>query len=122
MTMSYVDGFVLPVPTKNLDRYREMATIAGKTWMKHGALQYVETVAQDTTQHEFGLPFTKAFDVRPEETAVFAYIVYKNREHRDEVNKKVMDDPAMKAMGDTYADVFDCNRMAYTGFETIVEM
>lgn len=120
--MTYVDGFVIPVPAKNIDRYREMAEAACKVWMKHGALQYVETVIEDASKHEgFGLPFTEAFKPQEGETIVFSYIVYKDKAQRDDINKKVMADEDLKVFAEKYADVFDCKRMVYSGFKTIVQ-
>ena len=120
--MHYVDGFVLAVPTKNIELYREMAEFAGKIWMRHGAVRYVETVIDDAgDEGPCGISFPKAFDVKSDETTVFAYIVYQSREHRDEVNQKVMKDDDMKQMDGKYKDVFDVKRMVYSGFKAIVE-
>lgn len=118
--MSYVDGFVLPVPTKNLDAYRKMARKAARIWMEHGALEYKECVAEDAKKQKFCLNFPTAFGTAKGETVVFAYIVYKSRKHRDRVNKKVMADPRMQDMPPDMP--FDCRRMAYGGFKTIVDV
>ena len=104
--MKYVDGFVLPVPKKNLAAYRRMAQTAGKVWHDHGALEYVECVADD---------------VKPGETVIFAYIVYKSRAQRDRVNAKVMKDPRLANMMDPQALPFDAKRMFWGGFKSIVE-
>jgi len=130
--MSYIDGFVLPIPKKNVERYREMAAEAGKFWMRLGALQYIETILDDDLagaapqgdgpSETCGVPFTKAFNVKPDETVAFSYIVYKSREHRDEVNKKIMADKDLMDFASKYANVFDEKRMAYSGFKPIVEL
>lgn len=114
----YVDGFVLPVPTKNLDAYRRMAQKAGKVWREHGALEYRECVGDDLDV-KMGAPFPRKLRMKPGETLVFAWIVYKSRAHRDRVNTKVMKDPRM-AMGDTKMP-FDVKRMMYGGFEVLVD-
>jgi uncharacterized protein YbaA (DUF1428 family) len=115
----YVDGFVLPVPKKNMNIYRRMAQGAAKAWIKHGALDYKECAADDL-KTTFGMPFTKPFRLKPGETLVFAYIVFKSRKHRDSVNAKVMKemmaDPKMKDM----QMPFDMKRMAYGGYKIIV--
>lgn len=117
--MSYVDGYVLAIPKKHLKTYQRMATIGRKAWMKHGAVDYKECVANDL-QTKWGTPFAKVLKLKPGETAIFAYIVFKSRAHRDRVNAKVMKE--MAAMGDAMKDMpFDMKRMAYGGFETIVE-
>jgi uncharacterized protein YbaA (DUF1428 family) len=116
----YVDGFVLPVPKKNLKAYRRMAQQASKIWRKHGALEYRECVGDDLAV-KFGVPFPKQMKARAGETVVFAYIVYKSRAHRDSVNARVMKDPRIGEMCDPKNMPFDCKRMLYGGFRTIVE-
>jgi uncharacterized protein YbaA (DUF1428 family) len=117
---TYVDGFVLPVPKDNLERYREIATKASAIWKEHGALEYRECVGDDLEIKDI-LSFNRLANTSPEETVVFAYIVYRSREHRDEVNAKVMADPRINEMCDPGNMPFDCTRMAYGGFRTIVE-
>jgi uncharacterized protein YbaA (DUF1428 family) len=117
--MSYVDGFLIPIPKKNLRAYRRMADMGRKAWMKHGALDYKECVGDDLAP-KFGVPFTRLLKLKPTETAVFAYIVFKSRAHRDQVNKKVMKE--MDDMGGSPKDMpFDVKRMVYGGFKTVVE-
>lgn len=116
--MSYVDGFVLPVPKKNLAAYKKMANLGRRTWMKHGALQYFECVGHEL-EPPFGLPFPKGIGAKPGETVIFAFIIYKSKAHRDAVNKKVMSDPAMGTAPKKMP--FDVKRMLYGGFKTIVE-
>ena len=117
--MSYVDGFVLPVPKKNLAAYFRMARKAAKLWKEHGALEYHECVGDDLNA-SFGMPFPKQLKLKPGETVVFAYITHKSRAHRDKVNAKVMKDPRIAAMCDPKNMPFDCARMCYGGFKVMV--
>jgi uncharacterized protein YbaA (DUF1428 family) len=119
--MRYVDGFVLPVPKKNIEHYRKIAQKAGKVWLEHGALQYVEAVGDDLNV-KFGTPFPKVIKPKPDETVVFSWIVYKSRAHRDKVNEKVMKDPRLAKMMEKGATPFDLKRMVYGGFKTIVDL
>jgi uncharacterized protein YbaA (DUF1428 family) len=115
----YVDGFVLPVPKKNMAAYARMAMKASKIWKEHGALEYREC-AGDDLNIKFCLPFPRGIKAKPGETVVFAYIVYHSRAHRDKVNAKVMKDPRIAKMCDPKEMPFDCKRMLYGGFKTIV--
>ena len=117
----YVDGFVVPVPLKNLDDYRRMAERAGKVWMEHGALQYCECVADDVKPGKV-TSFPQSVQLQEGETVVFSWIVYESREHRDAVNAKVMDDPRMKDMMDPKSLPFDGMRMFWGGFKAILEL
>ena len=119
--MTYVDGFVLAVPKKNLDAYRTMAEKAGKIWLEYGALDYKECWGDDLEDKGFCATFPATLRTSEEETVVFAYIVYKSREHRDEVNEKVMKDPRLEQDCTEDNMPFDVKRMAYGGFKTIVE-
>lgn len=119
--MSYVDGFVIPLPKKNVAMYRRMAQLGKKTWMKHGALDYKECLADDL-KNAMGVSFSSLLKLKPSETAVFAYIVFKSRAHRDRVNKKVMSDPSMSDPAMMEKMPFDPKRMCYGGFKTIVEL
>ena len=116
----YVDGYVLPVPKKNLAVYRRMAQKAGKIWREHGALEYRECVGEDL-QTKFGMPFSKVVKGKAGETVVFAYVVFKSRAHRDQVNAKVMKDPRLEQMMKGKAMPFDAKRMAYGGFKVLVD-
>ena len=121
----YIDGYVLTVSKDNLEEYKKMAAEAGKMWIKHGALKYVESVADDfDSVKEFkGLSFEKLTDLKENETVIFAFVVYKNKEHRDEVNKKVMEDPSMKDPENKNKPMpFELSKMAYAGFKTIVNL
>jgi uncharacterized protein YbaA (DUF1428 family) len=115
----YVDGFVLPVPTKNLAAYRRMARKASRIWRDHGALEYRECAGDDLNV-KVGKPFPRGIRSKPGETIVFAWIVYKSRKHRDQVNERVMKDPRVANMCGPKDMPFDCNRMLYGGFKTIV--
>ena len=119
--MSYVDGFVLVVPKKNLKAYAKMAQQAGEVWKEHGALEYRECVGEDLDQ-KMGLPFPKLAKVKAGETVVFAWILYKSRAHRDKVNAKVMKDPRLNEAMKGKKMPFDMKRMAYGGFEVLVDM
>jgi len=118
--MRYVDGFVLPVPKKNVAAYKRMAQKAGKVWRDHGALDYIECVADDVKKGKL-TSFPRSVKLKPGEIVVFAYIVYKSRAHRDRVNAKVMKDPRLANMMDPKAMPFDAKRMIYGGFKTLVE-
>ena len=119
--MKYVDGFVLAVPKKNLKAYARMASLGGKIWKEHGALEYRECIGEDL-KVKFGVPFPKVTKARAEETVVFSWIVYKSRKHRDQVNAKVMKDPRLGAMMKDKEMPFDVKRMAYGGFEILVDL
>ena len=116
----YVDGFVIPVPKKKLATYARIAKKASKIWKKHGALEYRECVGDDL-DIKMCMPFPKGIKSKAGETIVFAYIVYKSRAHRDKVNAAVMKDPRILGMCDPKDMPFDCARMLYGGFKTIVE-
>jgi uncharacterized protein YbaA (DUF1428 family) len=118
--MRYVDGFVLPVPKKNVAAYRRMAQKAGKVWREHGALEYIECIADDVKSGKH-TSFPQSVKLKPEETVVFAYIVYKSRAHRDSVNAKVMKDPRLAKMMDPKALPFDGKRMIWGGFKVLLE-
>ena len=118
--MKYVDGYVLPVPKKNLQAYRRMAQKAGKIWREHGALDYKECTGDDLNV-KWGMPFPRSMKAKPGETVVFAYIVFKSRAHRDRVNAKVMKDPRLAASMDGSKMPFDCKRMVYGGFKVLVD-
>tara|TARA_A100001201_G_scaffold112300_1_gene96180 strand:- start:94 stop:459 length:366 start_codon:yes stop_codon:yes gene_type:complete len=119
--MTYVDGFVLSIEKDKIEEYREMAEAAGKTWLKHGALEYKECIADDMEDKGFCATFPATFKPKPGEVMVFAYITYKSREHRDEVNQKVHNDPEMKEGCNADDMPFDMKRMCYGGFKAIVE-
>ncbi len=119
--MNYVDGFILAVPMKNLPAYRRMAQKAGKIWMEHGALQYIECVGDDVPMGKL-TSFPQSVKLKKDETVVFSWIVYKSRTQRDRINKKVMADPRLADMMDPKSLPFDGKRMIFGGFKIIVEM
>ena len=116
----YVDGYVLPIPRKNLRAYRKMATLAARVWIDHGALEYRECAGEDL-KVKWGPTFPRQLRVKRGETVVFAWIVFKSRAHRDRVNAAVMKDPRLSSMMDPAAMPMDPKRMLYGGFEVIVE-
>ena len=119
--MPYVDGFVLAVPKKNLKAYARMAQKAGEIWKEHGALEFHEC-AGDDLKTKFGIPFTKLIKAKAGETVMFSWIVFKSRKDRDRVNAKVMKDPRLAGMMDPGDMPFDVTRMAYGGFDSIVDL
>jgi len=119
----YIDGFVLPMPKKNLKAYQKMAQEGGNLWMKHGALQYIECVGEDLKSAEkWGcLPFPKMVKTKADEIVVFSFIIFKSRKHRDSVNAKVMKE-INSAKWQNKPMPFEMKRMAVGGFETIVNL
>ena len=118
--MSYVDGFVIPVPTRNLAACKRMAQRAAKIWMEHGALEYRECVADDVQPGKV-TSFPQSVKLKKDETVVFAWIVYKSRASRDRINAKVMKDPRLADMMDPKSLPFDGKRMFWGGFKTFVK-
>jgi uncharacterized protein YbaA (DUF1428 family) len=119
--MPYVDGFVVPVPKKNLAAYRSMARKAGKVWKEHGALEFRECVADDVKVGKW-TSFPRSVKLKRGETVMFSYIVYKSRADRDRVLAKVMKDKRLAKMMDGKAMPFDAKRMIYGGFKSIVDL
>ena len=119
--MAYVDGFIVPVPKKNLPAYRRISARAGKVWREHGALDYKECVGDDL-DHTMGVSFAKGAKLKAGETVVFSWILYKSRRDRDRINKLVMADPRLAKMMDPKRMPFDVKRMWYGGFRTIVDL
>jgi uncharacterized protein YbaA (DUF1428 family) len=119
--MPYVDGFVLPVPKKKLKAYAKMAEYAGQIWKEHGALEFRECAGDDLSS-QWGVPFTKMIKLKPGETVLFSFIVFKSRAHRDRVNAKVMKDERLKKQMEEAEMPFDVKRMVYGGFKTIVDL
>jgi uncharacterized protein YbaA (DUF1428 family) len=115
--MPYVDGYVLPVSKKSLKAYVRIARLGQRIWMKHGALDYKECVGDDL-RVKWGAPFSKLMKLKPGETVVFSYIVFKSRVHRDRVNAKVMKE--MAKLGPPKDMPFDVRRMVYGGFRVVV--
>ncbi len=118
--MAYVDGYVLVIPKKKIRTYKRIASAAGKVWMSHGALQFCESVAEDTRAKGF-LSFPKLAKPKKSEVVVFSFVVYKSRADRDKINAKVMKDPRILKMMKTPMP-FDHTRMTYGGFTTLVDL
>jgi len=118
--MRYVDGYVLPISKKNLKAYARMAQGAGKVWREHGALDYKECAGDDLKKTKWSVSFSRMIKIKPGETVVFAYILYKSRAHRDRVNARVMKDPRIAKMM-TGKPLFDFKRMVYGGFKVLVD-
>lgn len=118
--MAYVDGFLLPVPKKNRDKYLKMARLASKVWKDHGALAYVEAETDDVKPGKW-TSFPQAVKLKKGEEVWFSYVVYRNRAHRDRVLKKVFSDPRLKDSMDPKNLPFDGRRMIWGGFKVVVE-
>jgi uncharacterized protein YbaA (DUF1428 family) len=118
--MSYVDGYVIPIPKKNIEAYRRVAKKAGKIWREHGASQYCECVGEDL-KVKWGVPFPKTLKSKPAETVIFCFVVFKSRAHRDKVNTRVMKDKRLSDMAEECATLFDCKRVVYGGFRVLVD-
>jgi uncharacterized protein YbaA (DUF1428 family) len=119
--MHYVDGFVVPVPRKNLKAYKRMATKASKVWRDHGALEVVECLADDVKKGKW-TSFPRSVKLKPGEVVVFSYIVYKSRKDRDRVMGKVMKDPRLADMMNPKEMPFDGKRMIWGGFKPFVKL
>jgi uncharacterized protein YbaA (DUF1428 family) len=119
--MKYVDGYVLPIPKKNLQGYRRMAQKAGKVWREHGAVEFRECVGDDL-KTKMAMSFPRMIKLKRGETVVFSWIVFKSRADRDAVNAKVMKDPRLAQMMDPKAMPFDSKRMVYGGFKVMVDL
>ena len=117
----YIDGFVLSVPKDKLAAYKKLATKAGRIWREHGALEYRECVGDDM-EMKCLVSFPKLAKSKSGEVVIFAYARFESRKHRDAANKKIMADPRLAAMCTAVSAIFDCKRMAYGGFKTIVEL
>jgi uncharacterized protein YbaA (DUF1428 family) len=117
----YVDGFVLPVPKRNVDAYRRMARKAGKIWREHGALEFRECVSDDVKRGKV-TSFPQSVKLKRGETVVFSWIVFRSRAHRDRVNAKVMKDPRLADTMESKDMPFDAKRMIYGGFNVVVDV
>ena len=115
----YIDGFIIPVPKKNLKAYKSLATKSGKIWLEHGAIEYVESMADDVAKGKV-TSFPRSVKQKSGEVVFFSYVVYKSKAHRNQVMNKVMKDKRMTAMWDTMP--FDGMRMIYGGFKHVVSM
>lgn len=118
--MNYVDGFLIPLKKKKINAYKKMAKLGCNVWMKHGALDYYECVADDYSKH--GLGFQKLCKLKSDETVIFAFIIYKSKAHRNQVNKKVMKDPKMQMTPEMIAAMpVDMKRFCMAGFKSLVQ-
>ncbi|MGH6862412.1 MAG: DUF1428 domain-containing protein [Phyllobacterium sp.] len=117
--MSYVDGFLLAVPKEKLEAYKALTQTAGTVWKEHGALAYVECIADDVPYGEL-TSFPRAVQAKEDETVIFSWIVYESREQRDRINEKVMSDPRLKGSMETMP--FDGKRMIFGGFKPFIEL
>jgi len=114
----YVDGFVIPIKKKDLKAYKKMATLGRKIWMEYGALDYCECVGDDL-KNDWGFPFNKLCKLKPSDTLIFAFIVYKSKAHRNSINKKIHKDPRMSP--EKFPKMpFDMKRFSSGGFKVIV--
>ena len=120
--MRYVDGFVLPVPAKNLLAYRRMARRAGRIWMEYGALEFVECVGDDISDGKCHFPFDKMAKAKRGEAVVFSFIVYKSKADRNRIYAQVMKDPRLAKSMQGKGMPFDWKRMAHGGFRAIVDL
>lgn len=118
--MSYVDGFVVPVPKRKVELYKKLARICGKVWREHGALDYMECITDDVSWGK-RTSFPRSVKMTKTETVFFSYIVYKSRKHRDQVMAKVMKDPRLQHMMDPKKHPFDAKRMIFGGFKVVVD-
>jgi uncharacterized protein YbaA (DUF1428 family) len=121
LPMSYVDGFVVPVPKSKLAAYRRMAAKAGKIWREHGALEFRECIADDVKWGK-RTSFPRSVKQKSGETVFFSYILYKSRADRDRVNAKVMKDKRLAKMMDLKGTPFDAKRMIWGGFKTVIDL
>ena len=117
----YVDGFVVPVPKKNIAAYRRMASKAGKVWRDHGALEYVECIGDDVKPGKW-TSFPQSVKLKKGEAVWFSFIVYRSRQHRDRVNAKVMKDKRLAPMMNPKKLPFDGKRMFWGGFKSMVRL
>jgi uncharacterized protein YbaA (DUF1428 family) len=119
--MAYVDGFLLPLPKSNIEKYKEIATKCGAIWLEHGALQYRECIAEDVKPGKL-TSFPQSVALKDDETVIFSWIVYESRAHRDAVNEKAMNDPRLTEMMSPESMPFDSKRMIYGGFDVLIDM
>ena len=115
----YIDGFLIPLPKDKIAEYTSMANKAGDIWKEHGAIEYWECIADDLGVKDM-VSFRESAGAGPDDTVIFAWAVFQSREHRDEVNARIMADPRIKSMGDPAKQPFDCRKMAYGGFKTLI--
>jgi uncharacterized protein YbaA (DUF1428 family) len=115
---NYVDGFIVPVPKKNVKAYVKIAKACAKIWVEYGALEYFECRADDV-KHGKITSFAKSVKLKSTEVVFFSWITYKSRAQRDRINAKIMNDPRILKMDPM--KVFDWRRMIYGGFKPAVK-
>jgi len=118
--MAYIDGYVVPVPQDKLVAYRALARKAAKVWIEHGALEYMEAIADDVKPGKT-TSFPQAVKLKPDEVVIFSFIRFNSRAHRDKVNKLAMNDPRLAGMGPDNMP-FDGRRMFWGGFKPFVSL
>lgn len=116
---TYLDGFLLPVPTAKLEEYGQLAQQAAAIWLEHGALHYMEAAADDLST-DFCRSFVATADAKEDETVIFAFAIFADKAARDAANARIMADERLTAIGPATAAIFDCKRMAFGGFRAIV--
>jgi len=115
----YVDGYVIPIKKKDLKAYKKMAALGCKLWMEYGALDYYECIGDDL-KNGWGIPFPRLCKLKPSETVIFSFIVYKSKAHRNSVNKKIHKDPRMAP--EKFPKMpFDMKRFTSGGFKVLVQ-
>ena len=117
----YVDGFIIPVPKKNLSEYKKMARKCGKIWKEYGALEYTECIGDDIKKGKF-TSFPQSVKLKPSEIVIYAYIFYKSKAARNRINKKVMADPRLKDLFHGNKLPFDGKRLIWGGFKPIIQL
>jgi uncharacterized protein YbaA (DUF1428 family) len=118
---NYVDGFLLPMPKSKLEVYKKIAKLAGKVWIEHGAIDYVECIADDVKPGKI-TSFPQSVKLKKNEIVVFSWVTYKSRAHRDRVLKKVMADPRLQELMSPEKMPFDGKRMMWGGFKPLVKI
>ncbi len=119
--MSYVDGFIVPVPSKNLVAYKKMSRLMGKIWREYGALEFRECIADDVKPGKY-TSFPQSVKLKPGEVVMFSWIVYKSRKQRDSINAKAMQDPRLAKIMDPTKMPFDGKRMFWGGFKVMIDV
>lgn len=117
---TYVDGFIIPIPKNKINAYKKMAKIGCKTWMKHGAVAYFECLGDDMNV-PYGIGFPKMCKAKKNETVIFAFIVFKSKAHRKQVNAKVHKEFSAMGGAENFSMPFDPKKMAYGGFKTLIQ-
>ena len=115
----YIDAFVAPVPRKNLAAYRRMSRKSAKIWREHGAIQYVECIADDVKKGKV-TSFPRSVNLKPSEVVVFGWIVFESRTQRNRAMKNMMADKRLKSMMDPKTMPFDGMRLIYGGFKQFI--